>query len=256
MVERHHHASVVTLWAAERPEPGRPLTLSDEECQHARVRRLGPGSVVRLVDGAGTVATGTLVRLTRHQGIVDVAEVEAVGRLSPVHLLLPVADRDRMLWLAEKAAELGVSSWRPVIWHRSKSVSPRGEGMTFQGKVRARMMSALKQSGGAWLPELHPEASVAHAIAAAREGSRIVLDAAGAPITAHPVAPPVTIAVGPEGGIEPDEHALLVASGFAPAALGPTILRFETAGIVALGAVRAALSGPGTAVASSAAAGP
>jgi 16S rRNA (uracil1498-N3)-methyltransferase len=34
-------------------------------------------------------------------------------------LLAPVADRDRMLWLAEKTVELGLTSWRPVVWRRS-----------------------------------------------------------------------------------------------------------------------------------------
>jgi 16S rRNA (uracil1498-N3)-methyltransferase len=242
MVERDRRAGVVTLWAAERPAAGRPLALSDEECQHARVRRLGPGSVVRLVDGAGTEATGTLVRLSRHQGTVDVTATRTVDPLAPVHLLLPVADRDHMLWLAEKAAELGVTSWRPVLWHRSKSVSPRGEGMLFQGKIRARMMSALKQSGGAWLPALHPEASLAHALAAAPEGPRFVLDASGLPLTGQAVSPPVSIAVGPEGGIEPDELEQLAGAGFRLASLGPTTLRFETAGVVALGLVRTALA--------------
>ena len=55
--------------------------------------------------------------------------------------------------LAEKVTELGVTSWRPVVWRRSKSVSPRGEGPTFQGKVRGRMTSALIQSGSGWLPD-------------------------------------------------------------------------------------------------------
>jgi 16S rRNA (uracil1498-N3)-methyltransferase len=242
VVERDRRAGVVTLWAAERPETGRPLTLAEEECQHARVRRLGAGSAVRLVDGAGTEAYGTLVRLTRHQGTVDVEETRQLEPLPPIHLLLPVADRERMLWLAEKAAELAVSSWRPVTWYRSRSVSPRGEGMTFQGKVRARMMSALKQSGGAWLPVLHPEASVPHALAAAPEGTRVALDAGGPAMTGLPLATPLIVALGPEGGIQPDELDQLTTAGFTLASLGPTTLRFETAGTVALGIARAAIT--------------
>ena len=241
-MERDRRAGDVTLWAGERPEAGRPLTLSSDECQHARVRRLGVGSEVRLVDGAGTAADGTLVRLTKHSGTVDVTAVRTVAPLPPVHLLLPVADRDRMLWLAEKAAELGVTSWRPVLWHRSRSVSPRGEGMTFQGKVRARMISALKQSGGAWLPELHPEATVPHALAAAPDGERLALDRAGEAVTSMSIRAPVVIALGPEGGIEPDELEQVAAAGFRLASLGPTTLRFETAGVVALGVARAALT--------------
>jgi hypothetical protein len=118
-----------------------------------------------------------------------------------------------MLWLAEKAAELGVASWRAVLWHRSRSVSPRGEGEAFAAKVRARMAQALAQSEGAWLPVLLPDAAPARAAADA-EGLRLALDAAGLPVGAlagGPGDPPaaVTVAVGPEGGLEPDELAAL-----------------------------------------------
>jgi ornithine carbamoyltransferase len=56
------------------------------------------------------------------------------------------------------------------------------------------------------------------------------------------------IAVGPEGGMEADEIAAFEAAGFRRVALGRTILRFETAAIAAVAAVRAALgTGPGVA---------
>jgi len=46
--------------------------------------------------------------------------------------------------------------------------------------------------------------------------------------------------VGPEGGVEPAERDLLVARGFLPTSLGDNVLRFETAAVAALAAVRAA----------------
>jgi 16S rRNA (uracil1498-N3)-methyltransferase len=146
-----------------------------------------------------------------------------------------------MLWLAEKAAELGATSWRPVLWRRSRSVSPRGEGVSFQAKVRARMEGALAQSEGAWLPQPFPEANLERAILAAPPGDRVVLDPAGEPLVgaASPaVRPPLIIAVGPEGGIERDELEQLRGAGFRSVCLGPTILRFETAAIAALAMAR------------------
>jgi 16S rRNA (uracil1498-N3)-methyltransferase len=109
------------------------------------------------------------------------------------------------------------------------------------------MMSALKQSGGGWLPELHPEASLAHALAAAPESGRLALDATGPAMTRHDLAAPLTLALGPEGGIQPDELQQLAAAGFSVASLGPTTLRFETAGVVALGIARAAIGNAATA---------
>jgi len=147
-----------------------------------------------------------------------------------------------MLWLAEKATELGITSWRPVMWRRSKSVSPRGEGSTFQGKVRARMTSALLQSGGAWLPDMFPDASVDRAVSAAPAGTRLVLARDGDPIASVPIGEPVTIALGPEGGMEADELKTFVDGGFHPVRLAETTLRFETAGIAAIAIVLAQLA--------------
>lgn len=221
---------------------GRTSVLGEAEARHARVRRLGIGERVRLVDGAGNVASGVLLRLARTEATVDVDHVQHVEPLPGVHLIAPVADRERMLLLAEKATELGASSWRPVLWRRSRGVSPRGEGITFNGKVRARMIAALTQSGGAWLPAMHPEAQLPAAVAAAPAGTRWLLDADGEGATLREAEPPVTIAVGPEGGVEPAERELLLEAGFLPVRVAPLTLRFETAAIAGLTIARAALS--------------
>jgi 16S rRNA (uracil1498-N3)-methyltransferase len=165
--------------------------------------------------------------------------VETVEPLPEVHLMAPVADRERMLMLAEKATELGVCSWRPVLWRRSRGVNPRGEGIAFQGKARARMIAALTQCGGAWLPYMHTEALLAHAVAAAPAGTRWLLDAEGESATLREADPPIAVAVGPEGGIEPDERDALLEAGFAPVRVGPLTLRFETAAIAGLALARA-----------------
>ena len=219
-------------------------TLDEHAVRHMRALRLDAGGLIGLRDGQGGVAEGQVVRLTKSQAQVEVQQVMHREPLPAVHLLIPVADKDRMLWLAEKASELGCTSWRPVMWRRSRSVTPRGEGMSFQSRVRARMESALAQSEGAWMPQLFPEANVERALLAAPDGRRIVLDPLGEPLigpTSGLLAAPLTIAIGPEGGIEPDEMESLERAGFHRASVGSTILRFETAAIVALGIARAFL---------------
>jgi 16S rRNA (uracil1498-N3)-methyltransferase len=220
---------------------GTQLPLSESDAQHIAVLRLGAGERVGIRDGAGHTATGTLVRLGRRNALVEIDEVADVPAPAPIHLLLPVADRDRMLWLAEKSAELNVASWRPVLWHRSRSVTPRGDGPTFRNKVRARMIAALLQSRSAWLPEIFPEATPDRAIAASPIGSRFVLEGAGSPLSTMPVRAPAVIAIGPEGGFEPAEVSELEAAGFAIASVGRSVLRFETAAIAGVAVARAML---------------
>lgn len=232
----------VALFVPEPFEAGKVLSLAEDAANHLRVVRASLGDVVDLRDGRGGVGSGTIARLSRGSVTIDVTEAQTVEPLPPVHLMAPIGDRDRMLWLGEKAAEIGVASWRPVSWKRSKSVSLRGEGTMFMAKLRLRMISALLQSRGAWLPDVHPDAPPERAIAAAPPGTRILLDAAGSPILSAALTAPVIIALGPEGGVEEQERAAFIESGFSPVTLGSTTLRFETAGVAAAAIARAATS--------------
>ena len=242
MVERDGAAAVATFFAPETPAAGVSLTLGDDPAHHMRVRRMAPPERVRLVDGAGTVAHGTLVRLTKTQATIEVESVEQTEPLPPVHLLVPIGDRDRMLWLAEKCAELGATTWRPVLWRRSRSVQPRGEGITFQAKVRARMTGALEQSGNPWLPVIYPDAPLERALAATPEGQRLVLDHGGSPMLSYgATSTPLVLALGPEGGFDDAERVALREAGFRTASISTNVLRFETAGAAALAIARAML---------------
>ena len=249
MVERSHLSAVATFYA-----PGEwteRLSLDESAAHHAVVKRLSAGDVVRLTSGDGRRATGVIAELgkRRLEVTVDLASVEQVQALPRIELWAPVADRDRMLMLAEKSVELGVSAWRPVVYARSKSVSPRGEGRAFSDKVRLRQISALEQSGGAWLPELHAEVELQDALdslAPTAVGSRLVLDADGESLGAlvSTLDTPVSIALGPEGGLSEEERAHFIRTGWRPVSLGANVLRFETAAIAAVAVVRSHLSWP------------
>ncbi len=227
---------------------GAQVSLDEQAARHIRVLRLEAGALVGIRDGRGGIGEGQIVRVTRTMAQVEITAAEARLPLPEVHMLVPVADRDRMLWLAEKCAELGATSWRPVLWRRSRSVSPRGKGVAFQGRIRSRMMLALAQSEGAWLPQRFPDATLERAIIAAPEGTRVVLDSESEPLVGRDLAgaqasfePPVVLAIGPEGGLEANEMAALTEAGFKARSMGPTILRFETAAVAALAIARTVL---------------
>ena len=236
--------SLATFFADEPLAAGSPLTLPGEVARHIHVRRLREGDVLRLTNGRGAIANATLERLARDEAVVLIGDVVDVPRLPDLHLLVPVADRERMLWLAEKSAELAVTAWQPVLFQRSASVSPRGEGEKFAQKVRARMIGAIEQSGGAWLPEIASELSLADALVRSQAAafSRFLLERGGHPlIDQRPRG--AELLLGPEGGIEASERALIVDEhGWLPASLGDATLRFETAGVVAAGMLRALMT--------------
>jgi 16S rRNA (uracil1498-N3)-methyltransferase len=243
VVERADRAPVGTFFAPGAWGP--VVTLSEGAAHHASVKRLSVGDPVRLTSGDGRRVHATITELGKRKFAVSAIgeDVEQVPAPTPIELWAPVGDRERMLWLAEKATELGLGAWRPVIFRRSRSVTPRGEGEAFREKVRARMISALEQSGGAWLPEILPESTLDRALAECVAEHRIFLDPAGDPLphalsrfTVH--GSPVTLALGPEGGLDPDERDAILRAGWRPASLGPNVLRFETAAVAALAIVR------------------
>jgi 16S rRNA (uracil1498-N3)-methyltransferase len=112
----------------------------------------------------------------------------------------------------------------------------------FGVRVKARMVAALEQSAAATLPTIFPESTMERAIAAAPEGTRLLLDPTGRPLLGIQMRAPMVIAVGPEGGLEDGERGALHQAGFVSASLGENILRFETAAIAALAIVRVALT--------------
>ena len=243
-MERRHRAALATFFADERLVAGAPLTLPGEVARHVHVRRLREGDALRLTNGRGAIGDATLEQLARDSARVAIGDVVAVPRPRHIGLLVPVADRERMLWLAEKAAELAVASWQPVFFQRSASVSPRGEGEKFAEKVRARMIGAIEQSGGAWLPEIAHESSLADTLVrqADTPRARFLLERGGRPLVDQRPGD-ADLLLGPEGGIEATERTLIVDEhGWLPASLAETTLRFETAGVVAAGVLRALMT--------------
>ena len=241
-MERDDRPPVATFFVDAAVSVGDPVSLDDNASHHVRVKRLAVGDPVALTNGAGIVARGTLADVRRRSIEVAIERTQRIPAAAPIHLRVPIADRDRMLWLAEKATELGIASWQSVRFRRSRSVSPRGEGPAFAEKVRARMIAALEQSGGAWLPTILSDAEL-ETVAVGGGAPRVVLVGSGAPLleivgVAERREP--VLLFGPEGGIEAEELAWLGSAGWEPATLGSTTLRFETAGIAAVSIVRAA----------------
>jgi 16S rRNA (uracil1498-N3)-methyltransferase len=216
------------------------LALDENAALHARVLRLAPGDAVSATDGRGLVGVGAVSTLEKKRLVISITRTDQVAPPPAIHLYLPVADRDRMLWLAEKSTELQVATWTPVMYERSKSVTPRGEGAGFEKKLRARMVAALEQSGSAWLPRINETLTVS-GLAACKTPDRFVFERGAEPVAASRIRGAVAMAIGPEGGFAPIELSELKAAGWRTAALGAVTLRFETAAVAAVAIARAAL---------------
>lgn len=223
--------------------PGDTARLALEEAVHLRALRLAAGDEICVTDGRGSLWRGVLEEAARDGARCRLRESVEAPPVLPVDLAFGVANRDRTLWLVEKAVELGVRSLLPVEFARSRSVADAGRAEGFRRKANRRAVAAMKQSGGAWLPRLHAPRTLAEFLeGATSDSSRAVrlLAAAGGRrrladvVAAWPDAAEAALLVGPEGGLEPGEIEACRRSGFEPVTLGPRTLRFETAALVAL----------------------
>lgn len=232
MVGGAGHPAVITLVVAPgHLAPGTLAPVPDEEAHHLRVRRGADAEPVRLVDGRGTMATGTVCWQGR-EATVLVERVERLPAPAPLVLGAGAGDKERFLAVVEKAAELGATLLVPLATERSRSVAS-GVRASHLPRLQRRALEALKQCGAAWAPEVAPPEDLAQFLARDLPAARWLADQEGALPAAGGVGA-LALAVGPEGGFTDAERAQFRAGGFSPVRLGANILRFETAAIAAL----------------------
>ena len=137
----------------------------------------------------------------------------------------------RLDWIIEKATELGVARLQPVITERTIVERVKHE------RLEAQIVEACEQCGRTALPELAEPVKLPQLLDA-WPGDRTLLFAdeeGGEPMASIAAPAPAALLTGPEGGFTARERDLLLA---APAvkriALGPRILRAETAAIAGL----------------------
>ncbi len=136
----------------------------------------------------------------------------------------------RLDWIIEKATELGVARLQPVITERTIVERVKAE------RLRAQIVEACEQCGRTALPELaDPVKLPARVKCGPKARALLFAEAGGGAQMAGPSAPaPAAILTGPEGGFTGRERdALLAHPAVRRLALGPRILRAETAAIAA-----------------------
>jgi len=155
---------------------------------------------------------------------------------TPVTIYLSIFKFDRMEWAIEKCTELGVAKIVPVIARRTDSHLAAAATKRVE-RWQKIAMQAAEQSRQANRPEVSTPISLRNALEIPG-AFRIVLAETEKHsmlrgLVASNISKEVVLAIGPEGGWEPEELGAFNKEGWALASLGPTILRAETAAIVA-----------------------
>ncbi len=226
------------------PETGGLAVVGGDEGFHAAtVRRIRPGEQLMLGDGAGGLASCLVEQAGRDGLTARVVDRWIVAPPKPpvtVVQALPKADRSELA--IELATEAGADAF--VAWQAARCVA-RWDGPRLDKGLRrwrAVVRSAARQSRRAHIPPVDGVLSTAELVERVRNEGTVVLalhESATDRLADIDVAQAnsLTLVVGPEGGIAPDEIDALTDAGAVAVRLGPTVLRTSSAAAVALGAL-------------------
>lgn len=225
--------------------PGATVELAADAAHHAlKVLRVGAGDTAILFDGRGGQWRATLnpagkgLRATLEE--FDDADCESPLALT---LVQGLPSGDKMDLVVQKAVEMGVRRIQPVAAKRSvvKLSGERAERRVEHWRNIA--IAACEQSGRNRVPAVAPILDLPQYLGiAAQENALRFVCAPGVAVRLRDLpAPegPVSLLVGPEGGLEEGELLAARAAGFRAVALGPRVLRTETAGLGAVAAMMA-----------------
>lgn len=227
------------------PQPlviGSTVDLPEAVAHHLHVVRLQPGAALTLFNGEGGQYRATLVESGKRRAtaVIDGHEPIEAEAPYPVTLAQGLPEGSKMDWIVEKAVELGVTAIQPLAAARSV-VRLSGDRLEKrQAHWHGVIVAASEQCGRNRLAQLLPMADVQPWLAgtAGAGATRILLS----PRATESLAgwaranPPqaVTLLIGPEGGLSPQEEDAAVAAGALALSMGPRVLRTETAGLAAL----------------------
>lgn len=236
------------------PQPlpaGAIVDLPDTVAHHLHVVRQQPGDEIVLFNGEGGQVRARLVEIGKRRASAEVVAVEAVEVELPYAITLAQGlpeGSSKMDWIVEKAVELGVTAIQPLAAARSvvKLSGERAEKR--QAHWEGVVVAASEQSGRNRLARVMPLQDfgryIAQPAAGPRgDGPRILLSPRATQSLAawaRSTPPqPVTLLIGPEGGFSAAEEETALAHGALALAMGPRVLRTETAGLAALAVLAA-----------------
>jgi len=220
--------------------------------QLSRVLRLRPGAHITLLDDSGWAYEVILDHLSPERATAHIlakTQPRTEARLR-LHLYQALSRESKFDWVLQKGAELGVSTFVPLLTARSLIRASEALNERKIARWQRIVAEAAEQSGRACLPKvLAPQR-----LAAACED--IPVEALALIAWVSPETRPlgqvlhsmddrgvqeICLFIGPEGDFTPLEVECARQARVVPVSLGPRILRTETAGLVALSAILYAL---------------
>ena len=210
---------------------------------------MNAGDQLSLFDNSGNEYPAIIVASTKSRVDVTVGLALTPAVESPLHITLwhGLCRGGRMDTVVQKATELGVTAIQPVVTEHGVVRLDNSRGAKKVSHWRNIAISACEQSGRVRVPEILSPKSLSECMSNQSDNpdkqTRLMFDPAGSPGLPKPAqgAQSLIALTGPEGGFSPAEKDMAIDAGFALVALGPRILRTETAPLVALSLIQSTI---------------
>jgi 16S rRNA (uracil1498-N3)-methyltransferase len=225
--------SVPYFFEPSLPDLPGHFTLSVETAKHCvQVLRMKEGAMIVLTDGKGNCYNATILSANKKETVVLLVDKIIVPANNPITSIAIsfVKNPSRMEWFLEKATEIGISHFYPLLTERTEKHHFKAE------RWENIIVSAMLQSKQVWKPVLHSPIAFDELILQPFDGLKLVAHcelSEKKSITNLQQQNRQLILIGPEGDFSPSEIAIAFNQGFIPVSLGINRLRTETAGLVA-----------------------
>jgi len=208
------------------------------------VLRLAAGETVLVFNGRDGEWQAAIAGRKRPDNLTMLAQTRPQDHLPDVAYVFAPLKHARLDYMVQKAVEMGAASLQPVMTRFTQVSRVNSE------RMRANVIEAAEQCGILSLAEVAEPVALDRYLGQ-REAQRLLIfcdEAAGVadPLQAlkssQKASNGIDVLIGPEGGFAEEERALLLRQpNILRLALGPRILRADTAGVAALALVQAAL---------------
>jgi 16S rRNA (uracil1498-N3)-methyltransferase len=208
------------------------------------VLRLAAGDTILVFNGRDGEWQASITGRKRPDGLAIVARTRPQDRLPDLAYVFAPLKHARLDYMVQKAIEMGVSSLQPVLTRFTQVSRVNGE------RMRANVVEAAEQCGILSLADVAEPVPLDRYLSR-RGAQRLLVFCDEAADIANPVqalqggltgSNGIDVLIGPEGGFAEEERALLLRQPLIlRLALGPRILRADTAAVAALALVQTAL---------------
>jgi len=223
------------IYSKELKKEDEYIEISGDEAKHIHVLRLNIGDKLEISNGNGYIATASIHGLKKKNYVCKIENIkenkgELRFRLDLAFGIL--SDRNRLEFLTEKATELGVSNFFPVItqFTQKKSIN--------QSRLEQKALAAMKQSKRSILPKISEAIVFADIIKLFGNYDHIILsDVNGKSLETDQLKGDCLALIGPEGGFSKEEVEEIKKYKPIILSLGNRRLRTETAAILTTGII-------------------